>query len=928
MSTRPRQDAKTPRRARRAGLATTAVALVALVGAMITAGARDAYPATRVDQSTGLAWLTSDAVGSLTLVDGVAGQPVIDVQVVQTEGDELDGGQQGATGYALDQTTGLLTRVDGSTYATTSTVQPAAGIDAATAGAAPQLLVGTRTGYVVDAADSTVTAYDLSTLRRVGTPVTLTQGPSTLTAVVDAADHLWVLDEDTGVLDRVDGATARRSALTFSHGKVGRAAATLVAAGGRPVVLDPAARSASLIMPDGTLAARLTLPALTAGTSGSTTYSGIDDTDAADAGSVGNAGAAQPSLLVTDSAAGTYETCALVSGTCIAPSHAGFDADVLGPALGADGRVFVPDYTTGSTWVLDPGGTAPPVRTGPLTAPGQAALELSEHGGLVFYNDPGSAQAGTLGPDGTVRPVVKYGASGTAAAAPTSVGTAAAAPTSAATTAAASTSAGAPAATRTPTTAAPSRSAAKPTASAAGTTGSPVPVPVPSVTGGTVSYCMSTTPAAQAASLVQPPSEQGGILLSENEKSVAEKAMTGKGHARLNLDNPIAFIGLVTAALGLLTAVITIWPDVFHTSDGTPASSASASASAGAAPAIAGSTAGAYASLAYGTSMPQKPKFTLEDPGGTGVYSLAFLSNSMIATGDMNGDAYLFDLADNQTTKVLTGTPDMALWGLAYDPQRNLLAGGTSDTADSYRTGDVILWNTSTGTHVKTLTTPSDTGIGVGIAFSPDGGTFAYAADDTNEIYRVDTTTFQQIGSPFRDPNSYGVYQMAYSPKTGYLATADGNGTAYLWDTQGSTPTIVETFPDPDPHNQGLHSVTFSPDGSILALGDNNGDIYLYNVQRDAVIATIHGLKGARVSSIDFSPDKPVLAAILDYDDDTTDVHTHGFCLWTTAGTELDGRQDPGTTGGTTLAFSPDGDTLAVGDANNFTYYWDVSSVS
>jgi WD40 repeat protein len=160
---------------------------------------------------------------------------------------------------------------------------------------------------------------------------------------------------------------------------------------------------------------------------------------------------------------------------------------------------------------------------------------------------------------------------------------------------------------------------------------------------------------------------------------------------------------------------------------------------------------------------------------------------------------------------------------------------------------------------------------------------------------------------------------VAYSPKTGYLAVADGNGKTYLWNTQDFT--IVESFPDPD--SQGLDSLAFSADGSLLATGDGNGNVYLWNVANDSLIATLYGLKGATVNSIGFSPRGGVLAATLN--NKTT--HTFEFCVWNTAGKILDVRQDPDSTGGTQIIFSPDGNTLAVGDGNNYTYIWDASGL-
>jgi WD40 repeat protein len=311
------------------------------------------------------------------------------------------------------------------------------------------------------------------------------------------------------------------------------------------------------------------------------------------------------------------------------------------------------------------------------------------------------------------------------------------------------------------------------------------------------------------------------------------------------------------------------------------------------------------------------PEFTLEDPGGTGVYGVAFISNSTLVTGDLVGNSYLWDLNDAKNTNILSDRSGQGIYDVVYDPNEDLLAASTSNSG--YSAGSAVLWNASTGRYITTLVNPGDTGVGTPIAFSPDGGTLA-VGDDNHKIYLWSTTTFKQIGAPLADPGSdNGYYNFAYSPTTGYLAVADGTSTAYLWNTQESR--IVETFPDPN--SQGLHSIAFSSDGSTLATGDNNGNVYLWNVANGSPIATLYGLKGGIVASVAFSPGKPVLAAILD--NKTT--HTYEFCVWNTGGKVLAARQDSGSIGGSTLAFSPDGNTLAVGDENNFTYIWNASGL-
>jgi WD40 repeat protein len=839
---------------------------------MLAAGAHDAYPTTQVLQTSGLAWVASDQIGSLTLLDGVAGQPVAQVPAAQVDGNALIVGQDGANGLALDQASGLLTRVDGSSYTPTSIVEPSTGSNV-------QFLVGAHTAYVVDDADSTADAYDLTTLSQIGGTFTFAQGASSDTAVIDASDRLWILDQDTGRLLWFTGSGDGSSAEVF-----GRGGASVVLADGEPVVVDTDARRASLIAPDGAATERLDLPA---GSSvPGTGYSGAT---------------ARSTLLITDSAQGTYQSCTMDLGTCGPAQHAAFDGDTLGPAVITAGRAFVPDYTSGTLWVLDPGDTAAPVHTGTVTAAGE--FDLFDRGGMVFYNDPDTSQAGTVAPDGTTRPIVKY--SSGAAGIPSASASAAATPSASAS------------AAPSPTRAVPTHSPAKPTQPATGSSGKPTPIPTPSNTGGGGTYCTASAPTSSSTS----PSAftQGVIAMSNSENSEPQSPSSDerpvKARSEYKPQYIIAAIGAAGAVIAAVAAAIValIIPELFPTAS-QPSASSSTSSSASAHVSVSASST-AQSAAAVGASMPANPTFTVQDPNqGRGVYGVEFLSDSALAVGDLNGSVYLWDLDNGTNTAQLPDQNGQEIFGLAYDPQDGILAADT--LTKNYQQGSVVLWNASTHAYLTTLTTSGKAGFGNPPVFSPDGSTVAADSNDT-DIYLWSATTYKPVGTPMTDPGGDGDYGLAYSPSTGYLAAADHNGTAYLWDTQHDR--LVQTFVDTTSGN--VVSVAFNSDGSLLATGDSLGDVELWNVSSGALIATLHGVKGGTVPSIAFSPTKPIVAATIDAD------HTSEFCIWSTAGKLLDARQDPGTTYTTKLAFSPDGDTLAVGDQNVKTYIWNVSGV-
>jgi Periplasmic copper-binding protein (NosD) len=348
------------------------------LGGLIAFGARDAYPTTRVPLESGQAWVPSDQIGALTLLDGVAAQVVANVPVAPRGGDTLVAAQDGVTGFAVDQTAGLLTRIDPVSLRADPGLRPLGG-----AGRTIQIFAGTGILYVVDGVGGTVETYSPDTLKHEGPAVSVAVS-SDYAAVVDSADRLWLLDGQTGVLTRFDGVVGHEQSEAFTPG-----AATIALGDGRPIITDTAEDSAYLIAPDGSIQATVPL--------------GLAAADRIQT----SGDPARSILLLTVSPPGAYESCLFALHTCNPPIILPADrGDALGAALAADGRVFIPDYTTGDVWLVDPAVAARP-KPVPLLPPGTKYQLLSSNG-LIFFNDPNSNQAGTIAPDGAVRHIVKY----------------------------------------------------------------------------------------------------------------------------------------------------------------------------------------------------------------------------------------------------------------------------------------------------------------------------------------------------------------------------------------------------------------------------------------------------------------------------------------------------------------------------------------
>jgi WD40 repeat protein len=174
-------------------------------------------------------------------------------------------------------------------------------------------------------------------------------------------------------------------------------------------------------------------------------------------------------------------------------------------------------------------------------------------------------------------------------------------------------------------------------------------------------------------------------------------------------------------------------------------------------------------------------------------------------------------------------------------------------------------------------------------------------------------------------PGTLGVLSVAFSPDGKTLATADNNGSSYLWDL--ATGTRTETLGALDASLNGVHSVAFSPDGRMLATGNGTGSTYLWDVATGTRTAVLIGPNSAEVLSLAFSPDGKTLA-IGDASGSIYlwDVSTATLIAVLTAPPSVGNPKFGGQNPVTSVAFSPDGKTLATGCTDGLTYLWNVTT--
>ena len=241
---------------------------------------------------------------------------------------------------------------------------------------------------------------------------------------------------------------------------------------------------------------------------------------------------------------------------------------------------------------------------------------------------------------------------------------------------------------------------------------------------------------------------------------------------------------------------------------------------------------------------------------------------------------------------------------VAFSPDGTSLASGSLD-------GTVKLWNLAT----KTSTTLSSSTIVLSVAFSPDGITLAAGLENTIKLWNVETktnTATLEGGSRVRS--------VAFSPDGTTLAAGLENSTVKLWNVETKTNTDILSWA-----TSRVSSVAFSPDGTTLAAGLSNAfsgfnptpdhaAVKLWNVETKNIV-TLSGHEDY-VTSVAFSPDGTTVAS------GAGDGTVRLWDVATETGIILDVPWRVGS-----VAFSPDGATLAVGTGDGGTIQlWDVAT--
>jgi WD40 repeat protein len=225
--------------------------------------------------------------------------------------------------------------------------------------------------------------------------------------------------------------------------------------------------------------------------------------------------------------------------------------------------------------------------------------------------------------------------------------------------------------------------------------------------------------------------------------------------------------------------------------------------------------------------------------------------------------------------------------------------------------GTITLWNTTEPANPVRITTLPVAGTTERTLVAGRDGRTLVAFDGGPEATRWDVTdpAAPVRLAPLTDPA--GITAVNLSPDGHTVAVSNRDHNTVLWDVAGPNPVVLSTL-------TGAYPLKFSPDGKVAVTSGEQVAVWdLAERSTPVRRSTITFDFGTKVGETDiaFNPAMPIVAVEGPYD------YIYLYDVTDPAAPRM-GDSEPGGSGDTdhtTLAFSPDGNSLAIGDTDGST---------
>jgi WD40 repeat protein/transcriptional regulator with XRE-family HTH domain len=284
----------------------------------------------------------------------------------------------------------------------------------------------------------------------------------------------------------------------------------------------------------------------------------------------------------------------------------------------------------------------------------------------------------------------------------------------------------------------------------------------------------------------------------------------------------------------------------------------------------------------------------------TWIWSVGFSPDGRIlASCSEDSTICLWDLASGQCLKTLRGQTNCGVCSLGFSPNGRILASGSVDST-------ICLWDLASGQCLKTW--QGSIGRVFALDFSPDGQTIASCGDDlTVRLWNVADGTCRQA---FHG-HTHRIWSVDFSPDGQTIASCGDDLTIRLWNAADGR--CLQVLPG---HTDSIQSVSFSPDGRTIASGSHDSSIRLWHVADGQCLKIFDGHTG-NIRAVSFSPDGRTIAS---------GSHDSSIRLWSVADGQcikvLQGRSG----GIKSISFSPDGQFLASGGEDAIVRLWNFQT--